>query len=163
MKITSLAGSDEHVALAEEELDQQDMTVKVEDDPDFIDIRSDKEKSDEEAELSGEPKTADDEKVEFGIEGEDEVGRNAAFDTFKKVSKQIVSAYDELTGSPEDQKLFYDYLLTNTKLYFDKFENDISKVEEPTSPDYDPSQMDKEGESAEVAPETVDQELEMGL
>ena len=53
--------------------------------------------------------------------------------------------------------------MTNTKLYFDKFENDLSPVEEPDSPDYDPSQMDKEAESAEVAPETLDQEKDLGL
>ena len=167
LKITTQAepesGSDEQIALAEEELDNQELTVKIEDDPDFIDIRSDKEIEDEEAELSDEPSSAEDEKEQFGIEGENEVGRNAAFDTFKKISKQIVSKYDELTGSADDQKLFYEYLLTNIKLYFDKFENDMSPVEEPESPDYDPNQMDQEAESAEVEPETVDQEAEMGL
>ena len=161
LKVTSQAGMT--VALAEEELEEQDLSVKIEDDPDFIDIRSDKEKSDDEAELSGEPKSPEDEKEQFGIEGEDEVGRNAAFDTFKKISKQIVSKYDELTGAPKDQDLFYDYLLTNTKLYFDKFENDLSPVEEPDSPDYDPSQMDQEAESTDIAPETFDQEKQMGL
>ena len=99
------------VSLAEEDLEEDlTVTMKPEDDPDFIDIRTEKEKSDEEAELTGEPASPEDEKVQFGIEGEDEVGRNAAFDTFKKVSKQIVAAYDELTGSPEDQDLFYNYL-----------------------------------------------------
>ena len=53
--------------------------------------------------------------------------------------------------------------MTNVKLYFDKFENDISKVEEPESTDYDPNQMDQEAESAKVEPETVDQEKELGL
>jgi hypothetical protein len=167
LKITTQAepepGSDEQIALAEEELDNVELTVKVEDDPDFIDIRSDKEIEDEEAELSDEPSSPEDEKEQFGIEGENEVGRNAAFDTFKKISKQIVSKYDELTGSADDQKLFYEYLLTNIKLYFDKFENDMGPVEEPESPDYDPNQMDQEAESAEVEPETVDQEAEMGL
>jgi len=161
LKVTSQAGMT--VALAEEELEEQDLAVRVEDDPDFIDIRSDKEIADEEAELLDEPKSLEDEKEEFAIEGENEVGRNAAFDTFKKISKQIVSKYDELSGSPEDQDLFYDYLLTNTKLYFDKFENDMTPVEEPASPDYDPTQMDREAESAEVAPETVNQEKELGL
>jgi hypothetical protein len=163
LKVTSQANNEVDITLAEQELEDVDLSVKVEDDPDFIDIRSDKEKADEEAELSDDPSTPEDEKEVFGIEGEDEVGRNAAFDTFNKISKQMVSAYDELTGSPEDQKLFYDYLLTNTKLYFDKFENDMSPVEEPSSPDYDPTQMDREAESAEVAPETVDQEKELGL
>jgi len=163
LKVTSQANSEVDITLAEQELEDVDLSVKVEDDPDFIDIRSDKEKADEEAELSDDPSTPEDEKEVFGIEGEDEVGRNAAFDTFNKISKQMVSAYDELTGSPEDQKLFYDYLLTNTKLYFDKFENDMSPVEEPSSPDYDPTQMDREAESAEVEPETIDQEAELGL
>ena len=146
---------------AEEPLMEQEeeLTVKVEDDPDFIDIRTEKEKEKEE---NGEPLSAEDEKVQFGIEGEDEVGRNAAFDTFKSISKQIVSSYDELSGSSEDQKLFFEYLLTNIKLYFDKFENDITKVEEPESPDYDPNQMDQEGESIEVSDETMGQEKEMG-
>jgi hypothetical protein len=161
LKVTSQAGMT--VALAEEELEEQDLAVRVEDDPDFIDIRSDKEIADEEAELLDEPKSLEDEKEEFAIEGENEVGRNAAFDTFKKISKQIVSKYDELSGSPKDQDLFYDYLLTNTKLYFDKFENDMTPVEEPDSPDYDPTQMDREAESAEIAPETVNQEKELGL
>ena len=67
LKVTSQAGMT--VALAEEELEEQDLTVRVEDDPDFIDIRTDKEKSDEEAELSDEPKSLEDEKEEFGIEG----------------------------------------------------------------------------------------------
>ena len=163
LKVTSQVNNEVDITLAEQELEDVDLSVKVEDDPDFIDIRSDKEKADEEAELSDDPSTPEDEKEVFGIEGEDEVGRNAAFDTFNKISKQMVSAYDELTGSPEDQKLFYDYLLTNTKLYFDKFENDMSPVEEPSSPDYDPTQMDREAESAEVEPETIDQEAELGL
>ena len=168
LKVTSqaLMGSPQ-MALAEEELEEEDqdltITLKPEEDPDFIDVRSEKEKRDEEAELSDAPASAEDEKEEFGIEGENEVGRNAAFDTFNKISKQIVSKYDELTGAPLDQDLFYDYLLTNAKLYFDKFENDMSPVEEPESPDYDPNQMDQESESAEVAPETLDQEAAMGL
>ena len=162
LKVTTQAAPGPDITLAEEELENVDLSIKVEDDPDFIDIRSDKEKADEEADLSNEPQSPTDEKEIFGIEGEDEVGRNAAFDTFKKVSKQIVSAYDELSGSPEDQNLFYDYLLTNIKLYFDKFENDMSPVEEPDSPDYDPSQMSRDTESAEVSPETVVQEKELG-
>jgi len=145
------------------EQEEEDLTIKVEDDPDFIDIRSDKEIEKQEKEENGEPLSAEDEKDQFAIEGQDEVGRNAAFDTFKAISKQIVSTYDELSGSPDDQKLFFDYLLTNIKLYFDKFENDMSPVVEPVSPGYDPSQMDQEGESTEVSAETIGQEQELGL
>jgi len=167
LKVTTQAmmGSPQ-MALAEEELEEEEdltVTLSPEDDPDFIDVRSEKEKRDEEAELSDEPVSTEDEKEQFGIEGENEVGRNAAFDTFKKISKQIVSKYDELTGAPQDQDLFYDYLLTNTKLYFDKFENDMSPVEEPESPDYDPSQMDQEAASTDVSGETLGQEKELGF
>jgi len=164
LKVTTQAGDEAEVSLTElVEEEEEGLEIRVEDDPSFIDIRSDKEIEDEEAELSGEPTSTEDEREQFGIEGENEVGRNAAFDTFKKISKQIVSKYDELTGSPEDQNLFYNYLLTNIKLYFDKFENDMTPVEEPTSPDYDPSQMDQESESTNISDETVEQEASMGL
>ena len=59
-----------------------------------------------------------------------------AFDTFKKIGTNIVDAYDVL-GSDDDKDLFYDYLITNMKLYFDKFESDLSSVEEPTTDEYE--------------------------
>ena len=35
---------------------------------------------------------------------------------------------------PEDQELFYDYLIANLKLYFDKFEEELSgSLDEPTN------------------------------
>ena len=73
----------------------------------------------------------------FSIEGADETGRNFAAITFNKVEKQILDAYESLANK-EDAKLFYDYLLTNLKLYFDKFEDEIlPAVPEPDSPDYE--------------------------
>ena len=83
-----------------------------------------------------------DEKEEFGggLEGLDETGRNMAFTTFKKVSQYILDAYDML-ANVEDKKIFVDYLITNMKLYFDKFEQEIQKeVEEPTTQQYDSMQ-----------------------
>jgi hypothetical protein len=80
-----------------------------------------------------------DEKDEFGsdLEGLDETGRNMAFTTFKKVSQYILDAYDMLANA-EDKKIFVDYLITNMKLYFDKFEQEIQKeVDEPTTQQYD--------------------------
>lgn len=98
------------------------------------------------------------------IEGEDEVGRSSAFETFKSISKQIVNFYEELSGSTEDQKLFYEYLLTNLKLYFDKFENDMTPaVSEPQSPDYGSSQLDTGGGDMAPTTKTVGQEQELGL
>ena len=74
------------------------------------------------------------------LEGLDETGRNMAFTTFKKISQYILDAYDML-ANVEDKKIFVDYLITNMKLYFDKFEQEIQKeVEEPTTQQYDSMQ-----------------------
>jgi len=67
----------------------------------------------------------------------DETGRNMAFTTFKKISQYILDAYDML-ANVEDKKIFVDYLVTNMKLYFDKFEDEIQKeVSEPSTDQYD--------------------------
>ena len=80
-----------------------------------------------------------DELEQFGADdpGLDETGRNMAFTTFKKVSQYILDAYDMLAND-EDKKIFVDYLITNMKLYFDKFEQEIQKdVDEPSTQQYD--------------------------
>ena len=72
-----------------------------------------------------------------GLEGLDETGRNMAFTCFKKVSQYILDAYDSL-ANPKDKEIFIDYLITNVKLYFDKFESEIAKtVDEPTTDEYE--------------------------
>jgi hypothetical protein len=64
-------------------------------------------------------------------------GRNFAENTFNKIEKQIGEAY-ALLGDLEDKDVFYDYLITNIKLYFDKFEDELSRVlPEPTTPEYE--------------------------
>ena len=66
-----------------------------------------------------------------------ETGRNFAQDSFKRVEKQIVDAYDMLADE-KDQKLFYDYLLTNVMLYFDKFEDELTEtLPDVTTPEYE--------------------------
>tara|TARA_R110002073_G_scaffold7168_2_gene41155 strand:+ start:3144 stop:3968 length:825 start_codon:yes stop_codon:yes gene_type:complete len=97
----------------------------------FIDIRTDAEKSaDEEEPEESDPRD------EFGMDGADETGRNVAFNAFKKIQTSIIDSY-ELLSNNEDQELFYDYLIANLKLYFDKFEDELSpEVEEPTNQAY---------------------------
>jgi len=108
---------------------------KPEDDDAFIDIRSDKERKDAEEK---DEETPPDEREDFGIPGADETGRNVAFDSFKKIGSNVVDSYDVLgSDTPADKEVFYDYLITNLKLYFDKFENDLSAVEEPTTDEYE--------------------------
>ena len=71
------------------------------------------------------------------ISGEDTTGRNKAERIYPNIEKSIVDYYAEL-DNPDDQEMFYDYLIANLKLYFDKWNSEMSKsVEEPTNPEYD--------------------------
>ena len=87
--------------------------------------------------MNVEPDEEPDEKSEFGagLEGMDETGRNMAYTTFRKISQYILDAFDMLANL-KDKEVFIDYLLTNTKLYFDKFESELQNtVSEPDSPE----------------------------
>jgi hypothetical protein len=118
------------------------------DDDKFIDIRTDKEKADEDDEEEDE-----DPRDEFGkgLEDLDTTGRNMAYNTFKKVQTNIIDAY-ELLDDVDDQELFYDYLIANIKLYFDKFEDELSgEVEEPTNQAYEDAKDEQEPAETEPA------------
>ena len=122
------------------------------DDSKFIDIRTAAEKRAEE-----EP---EDPRKDFGkgLEGEDQTGRNMAYNTFNKIESNIIDSY-ELLSNEEDQELFYDYLIANVKLYFDKFETELANiVDEPTNQAYDTAA--EEGD--ELDQPTAD-EIELGL
>ena len=115
-----------------EDLEEQDLSLSISDEDSeedkFIPVRKQDVEPEEEEEEDGD---------EFTLEGEDITGRNFASNTFNKVETQIIDAYESLADK-EDRKLFYDYLLTNLKLYFDKFEDELStNLTEPSSPDYD--------------------------
>ena len=124
---------------------------------------------DEEESVSGEFIDIDDQEDEkgsfgAGLEDQNETGRNLAHDSFNKVEKQIVDAYDMLADE-EDEKLFYDYLLTNMMLYFDKFEDELqSTLPDETTPEYEKEKdnIDQEEEETvgaedEEAPAPEDQ------
>jgi len=84
-----------------------------------------------------------------------------AYATFKKIETSVIDSY-ELLSNAEDQELFYDYLIANLKLYFDKFESELStSVEEPTNQAYDTAKAEMGGEE-EVAPEG-EEEIELEL
>lgn len=105
---------------------------------DIVDADEDpQDKSDDEKKLNVEPDEEPDEKSDFGagLEGMDETGRNMAYTTFRKISQYILDAFDMLANL-KDKEVFIDYLLTNTKLYFDKFESELQNtVDEPESPE----------------------------
>ena len=133
-----------------EDLQEQEIDIEVgEEDEAFIDVRG---------ETEPEPEATPEE--EFGIEGEDKTGRNFAYETFKRIENQIIKGYDRLDDS-DDRDLFYDYLITNLKLYFDKFEDElqVSVSPEPTTPEYE-EEKDKE---KELAPGEGEEDLGLEL
>jgi hypothetical protein len=70
------------------------------------------------------------------IDGEDTTGRNKAERVYPSIEKSIIDYYGELDNA-EDQEMFYDYLIANLKLYFDKWDGEMSKVvSEPDSEEY---------------------------
>tara|TARA_R110001583_G_scaffold87817_5_gene228528 strand:+ start:525 stop:1304 length:780 start_codon:yes stop_codon:yes gene_type:complete len=134
---------------ADDMQEEIDIDVIDPDDADskFIDINADEKAPEEDA----------DPRDEFGIEGADVTGRNMAYASFKKIESSIIDAYDLLSNA-EDQDLFYDYLIANLKLYFDKFEKELDvNVVEPTNQAYDTAKQ-TEPDSA-----TTDNELDFNL
>tara|TARA_R100001510_G_scaffold7111_1_gene5524 strand:+ start:477 stop:1256 length:780 start_codon:yes stop_codon:yes gene_type:complete len=89
------------------------------------------------------------------LDDQNETGRNFAAVTFKKVEKQIVDAYDMLADDT-DQNIFYDYLVTNLLLYFDKFEDELTNtLPDVSTPEYEEEKEDL-GDSSEG-------EMDLGL
>ncbi len=165
LQATDDVGPDSEQALEEDLEEDLGVTVGASDpaEDQFIDIASDA----EEEELSPEEEFA------TGLSGQDLTGRNMAYASFKKVERNILDSY-ELLSNDEDRELFYDYLITNLKLYFDKFEDELAgNLEEPTTPEYEDAAAEagdidggeEDFEPADDAPEPGpdDVELEDGV
>ncbi len=133
LRSTEDAGdAEKEIPIAEVEVQIGDTAVT--DDEKLIDI-------DDEAEADT---LSPEEEFGTGLEGADQTGRNMAYASFKKIERNILDAY-ELLSNDEDKELFYDYLITNLKLYFDKFEDELaSNLDEPTTPEYDQAISDAE-------------------
>ena len=81
----------------------------------------------------------------------DLTGRNFAAKTFDKIEQNISDSFSIL-ANPKDEDMFTDYLLTNLKLYFDKYEDELKGVvAEPSTDEY-------EDEKAEMDAEPTDDE-----
>jgi len=91
------------------------------------------------------------------LDDQNETGRNFAQASYKRVEKQIVDAYDMLADE-KDKDVFYDYLVTNLLLYFDKFEDELQNSLSPVStPEYE---QEKEDPTDDVE-QGVDMELDL--
>lgn len=107
-----------------DELEEADIQIDIEDEDKKIPVEDD-------------DKPSEQEEFGAGLEGMDETGRNMAYTSFRKISQYILDAYDAL-ANPKDKEIFLDYLVTNLKLYFDKFEDEMQNtVQEPTTSEYD--------------------------
>ncbi len=105
-------------------LDNQESGLSEEID---IEVSTDKPEDMEDIRMSDEEK----ERESFTIKGLDLSGRDKAMATFKNIETQIVDAYKTL-HNPDDIKIFYDGLLQNVDLYFQKFEDEMApSVEKP--------------------------------
>jgi hypothetical protein len=90
----------------------------------------------------------------FSIEGEDQTGRNLALPAFEKIKKKIKDGY-EMLADQKDKDMYYEYLITNLKLYFDKYELELNpNPVEPTTPSYED---EKSKEQSEVPEDGVGQ------
>ena len=120
---------DKFISVTEQD-DDIEITVGDSGDPEeFIDVRGDN-KEDEKSKEEIEKET-------FSISGQDETGRDMSYSTFKKVQGSMLDSWEVLSNA-DDKELFYDYLLTNLKLYFDKFEDELkANLPEPTTPEYE--------------------------
>ena len=121
------SGEQELTNLDEEE-EIEEIDIKVSDteapaDDKFIDIEAEEEVPEEEEDT-------------FGLEGQDETGRALAQEAFNNIEKNISETYAILHDDAEE-KLFKDYLITNLKLYFDKWERELGTVTEPTTDEYE--------------------------
>ena len=122
--VLDLPGEDE---LGLEEDTNEEIEITVAGDDKFIDIEDKPTAKEEEEEKEN----------EFSVEGEEATGRNFAAMTWDRIETNIVDSYRKLSN-PKDRELFYDYLMANLKLYFDKFEDELATVvDEPESDIYD--------------------------
>jgi len=145
----------------------EEITIKVDSEkPEgFIDIYGDEDGEEPEEELPAEEEFAK------GLEAKelDKTGRNSAYESFNKIQNQIENEYSKLDadtivdGREEtEREIFRDYLLLNLKLYFDKFEEDITPdLEEPTTPSEE--EYIKAGERKEGGDELIPPEEAPGM
>jgi ribosomal protein L17 len=123
---SSLSQDAQVEALEEQEVDEE-VNIKVSD----VDAPAD----DKFIDIDAEPKEIE-EPDTFALAGQDETGRAMAQEAYNDIEKNIADTY-AILHDDTDQKLFRDYLITNLKMYFDKYEKELGAVMEPTTDEYE--------------------------
>ena len=136
-KAGGIGAEEENLISLEEDEMEEEVGIKISDveapaDDKFIDINAEPQ----------EPQELD----TFGIEGQDETGRALSQEAFNNIEKNIAETY-AILHDEKDEKLFEDYLITNLKLYFDKWEAELGAVTEPTTDEYEAEKTEFEAGS----------------
>jgi hypothetical protein len=130
MKASAAVGGDQLIDITEAEDVDINVTDEPTDDEKFIEIDpEEKEKQEEDP-------------------GED-TGSKLAARTYDRIDTQVIDTFNILSD-PRDQKLFDDYLITNLKLYFDKYEQELEGVIEPTTDEYEQEKTETETDEEEA-------------
>jgi hypothetical protein len=91
---------------------------------------------------------------------EDLTGRNFGAKTYDKIEQNISDSFSVL-ANPKDEDMFTDYLLTNLKLYFDKYEDELQGVvSEPSTEEYEDEKA--KADSEELGGDELGGEEELG-
>ena len=118
-------------------LDAPDQGFEMEEDQTTEDIEISVAGNDKFIDIENKPEPAEEEEDSFTVDGEEETGRNFAAMTWERVETNIVDSFRKLSNV-KDRDLFYDYLIANLKLYFDKFDDELAAtLNEPESEIYD--------------------------
>lgn len=108
------------------------VSIDVDDDP----VRVNSERDEGIIDVDGEEDPIKDFTLGEVEEGADMTGRNVAYETFRKLESDIIDSYMVLSND-DDRQMFYIYLLVNTMLYFDRFENELqATLQEPNMDEY---------------------------
>jgi hypothetical protein len=116
---------------------EEEIEIDITDDDKFIDI---------------DPEETPEEEIDAEVKQDataNETGSKLAAQSFDSIEKQTLEAYNTLSDE-EDQKTFQDYLITNLKLYFDKWEKELGEVIEPTTDEYEEEKVDSDEEEIDA-------------
>ena len=132
---------------ATESLEEEDIDITIDDEEEGPNLG-------QEAFLDIDDEEPEEEEDQFTIAGQNETGRNIAAMTFRAgLQKNILDHY-ELLADDEDREIFYDYLITNIKLWMDKWDDEMSTdLEEPSTPEYEEAAAEESPPDADLEPD----------
>lgn len=111
---------------ANREVDEEELPDDLQgvDQDKMIDVDDEEDRYDPD-EQEDQKSSEDDDDLDFEVPGEDKTGRNLAMKSYNRIEEHIKDAY-RLLSNEEDKQLFYDFLISNIKAYFQRWEEELS-------------------------------------